>query len=152
MKDFHQPLANAQAWQLSNPAVFPVIALQVRRVASWSTTFRAFQRWICYSSAFEVLSELVLKGTPLQAALELHCEASMPRLRAKSLLLTGFLETLLQKLIVDPAEGRKNAVEIKVLTPRDVTQRGAQLSLFFSCNVRYVCVSSFFLPISVCCQ
>ena len=47
----------------------------------------------------------------------------MPRLRAKSLLLTGYLEELLRREVPE---------EVQVFTPTDTAQRGCQLSLCFT--------------------
>ncbi|QDE66356.1 kynureninase [Myxococcus xanthus] len=58
----------------------------------------------------------------LRASLELFDQAGMAALRAKSERLTGFLEFLLDRL----PEGF-----VRITTPRDVKQRGAQLSLRF---------------------
>ena len=59
----------------------------------------------------------------LKEAYALHDEATMARLRAKSLLLTGYLEVLLFARL--PPESHA------VVTPRDPACRGAQLSLLF---------------------
>ena len=59
----------------------------------------------------------------LKVALELTDRATMPKLRAKSLLLTAYLERLLEVLkITDHCE---------LVTPRDPLKRGCQLSLKF---------------------
>lgn len=55
----------------------------------------------------------------LRQALDIHVRAGMKRIRAKSVALTGLLESLLVK------------EEVKILTPSDPQKRGAQLSLFF---------------------
>lgn len=56
-----------------------------------------------------------------KAALDLHAEAGMDRLREKSLQLTGFLEYLLDDL---------NSEDVRIITPRNPAQRGCQLSLY----------------------
>jgi len=56
----------------------------------------------------------------LRASLELFDEATMPALRARGDRLTGYLESLLAEL---PPE------KVRIVTPRDVAQRGSQLSL-----------------------
>ena len=58
---------------------------------------------------------------PLYASLEIFEGTSMEEIRARSLLLTSYLEHLVDNLF------DKSVVEI--VTPRDVEQRGAQLSL-----------------------
>lgn len=67
----------------------------------------------------------------LEAALELHVEAGMHRLRAKSFRLTRYLELLLEQEIISTGHAR-------IITPSDVQQRGAQLSLLFDMH----CVKS----------
>jgi kynureninase len=88
----HQPARGALSFQLSNPAVLPVICLR--------------------------------------ASLELFHEAGMPRLRAKSRLLTAYLELLLRR--------RVGAAHLRILTPSDPSQRGCQLSLSFAQPVERV--------------
>ncbi len=62
----------------------------------------------------------ILSLAPLKAALDLFDEVGMPRLRAKSELLTGYLEFLLNQFGGDM---------LTIITPADKAQRGAQLSL-----------------------
>jgi kynureninase len=54
---------------------------------------------------------------PVAASLAIFDEVGMPALRARSIRLTGLLETLLGELPVE------------IVTPRDPSARGAQLSL-----------------------
>jgi kynureninase len=56
----------------------------------------------------------------LRASMDIFQEAGMERLRAKSLLLTGYLEFLL---------GQLNSKTFSVITPREEERRGAQISL-----------------------
>ena len=62
----------------------------------------------------------ILGLAPLRAALDQFDRATMPALRAKSERLTGYLEQLIDAGLRDVLE---------VVTPRDPTQRGCQLSL-----------------------
>ncbi len=64
-----------------------------------------------------------------KAALEVFDEAGMPRLRAKSELLTGFLAFVIR----DIAGSR-----IRIITPTAPEERGAQLSMFIEKNGRAV--------------
>lgn len=57
---------------------------------------------------------------PIKASLQLFEEAGLDQLRQKSIRLTGYLEFLLDHLADD---------RIRVITPRDSAQRGAQLSI-----------------------
>jgi kynureninase len=64
------------------------------------------------------ISPLIL--APLDASLQLFDEVSMKRLREKSVRLTGYLEFLIQEI---------GSEHFSILTPRDPTQRGCQLSI-----------------------
>ena len=57
----------------------------------------------------------------LRAALDIHDEAGMAAIRAKSLQLTAYLEALLEQ--------RLGGEKVDILTPRDPSRRGAQLSV-----------------------
>jgi hypothetical protein len=56
----------------------------------------------------------------LRESLNLHDEATMPRLRAKSLLLTEYLRALVVELCGD---------KVDIITPTEAHRHGAQLSL-----------------------
>jgi len=62
----------------------------------------------------------ILSAAPLLASLPLFDAAGMPGLRAKSLQLTGYLESLLRAQFAD---------SLTILTPSDPEARGCQLSL-----------------------
>ncbi len=62
----------------------------------------------------------ILAAAPLLASLPLFDAAGMPALRAKSVQLTGYLESLLRAQLAD---------SITILTPTDPEARGCQLSL-----------------------
>ncbi len=69
----------------------------------------------------------ILQLAALRASMDLFDEVGMPRLRAKSERLTGYLEFLLDHHALDG---------VSMITPRDVPQRGAQLSLRIAHNGR----------------
>ncbi len=71
------------------------------------------------AAAWQISNPPILAAAPLIASLSLFMQAGMEALRAKSLVLTGFLEELLRPL----------APEVQILTPRDPARRGCQLSL-----------------------
>ena len=62
----------------------------------------------------------ILAAAPLLASLPLFDAAGLPALRAKSLTLTGYLESLLRAQVADA---------VTILTPSDPEARGCQLSL-----------------------
>ncbi len=59
-----------------------------------------------------------------KVALDIHCEAGMKRLRAKSVMLTAYLEFIIEEI----SNSHPN-VSFEVISPKDKDQRGAQLSL-----------------------
>lgn len=65
-------------------------------------------------------NQAILSLAPLRVALEIFHDAGMPALRAKSLRLTGYLETLIRERLADTVE---------IVTPAEPERRGAQLSL-----------------------
>lgn len=70
----------------------------------------------------------------LQASLEVFKMTSMQALRRKSILLTGYLEYLIQYYYSeDPTQPHKP--HVRIITPSDPEQRGCQLSLCFSIPV-----------------
>lgn len=60
----------------------------------------------------------------------------MTELRQKSILLTGYLEFLIEHLF--NASKTNNGVSLKIITPRDPAQRGCQLSLRFNSDVQTI--------------
>jgi kynureninase len=73
----------------------------------------------------------VLSGAPLLASLEIFKEAGIQNLRRKSLVLTGFLEFLLNE--TDP-----DKKYFDLLTPSNPRERGCQLSIFMKKNGKKV--------------
>jgi kynureninase len=80
---------------------------------------------------WQVSNVPILQAAAHLASLQLFEEAGMKRLRAKSVALTGFLEYLLQEM--DP-----NGDRFIVLTPRQVDERGCQLSIYLKKDGRKV--------------
>jgi kynureninase len=73
------------------------------------------------AAGWQVSTPTVLAFAPLRVSLELFDSVGMPALRERSRRVTGYLEALLEGVV---AERRA-----RVLTPRDETRRGCQLSL-----------------------
>jgi len=71
----------------------------------------------------------ILAMAPLRVSLEIFDKAGMSALRAKSLLLTGYLEFLIDRL-----PGNESAQRIGSLTPRTPADRGCALSLVIKGN------------------
>jgi len=82
------------------------------------------------AEGWQLSNPSILPAAVLRASLELFDEAGMERLRAKSELLTGYLEFLLDQ---------QRSERFSIITPHDPTQRGAQLSLRIPKNGRAIC-------------
>jgi kynureninase len=72
------------------------------------------------ADGWQVSNPPILAMAPLKASLAIFDEAGLEALRVKSVLLTGYLEYLLDHIEPRPCE---------VITPRDPSARGCQLSL-----------------------
>lgn len=97
------------------------------RLAGWwgheqATRFRMAPEFVPELGAegWQLSNPPVLGLAPLRASLELFDQAGMDALRAKSLQLTGYLETLVRT--------RLSSV-LQILTPAETERRGCQLSL-----------------------
>lgn len=97
------------------------------RFAGWwghepSDRFKMDNQFKCRAGApgFGLSNPPVLVSVTMQASLELFHEAGIQNLRAKSLLLTSYLEMLLDEQLAE---------KVTIITPRDPARRGAQLSL-----------------------
>jgi kynureninase len=82
------------------------------------------------AEGWQLSNPSILSAAALRASLEIFDEATMQRLRAKSELLTGYLEFLLQQT---------SSKAFSIITPQDGAHRGAQLSLRVRENGREVC-------------
>ena len=71
----------------------------------------------------------------LRASMQIFHEADMERLRAKSVMLTGYLEFLLNQILLD----QKFSSRFSIITPQDQVRRGAQLSIRIPKNGRALC-------------
>lgn len=72
------------------------------------------------AEGWQVSNPPILQMAALRAALEIFDEAGMPALRTKSEKLTSYLEFLLERIDDD---------RISIITPRDPSERGCQLSI-----------------------
>ncbi|KAG0168969.1 Kynureninase (L-kynurenine hydrolase) [Apophysomyces sp. BC1034] len=79
------------------------------------------------ASGYQVSNPSFLTTISLLGSLQLFEEAGLDNLRKKSVLLTGYMETLLLTVL----EGHHQAGHFRILTPREADQRGCQLSLEF---------------------
>jgi kynureninase len=72
----------------------------------------------------------ILSLAPLRASMEIFSEAGIESLRAKSVLLTGYMEFLL---------GQQASPKFSIITPREQERRGAQLSIRLPKDGRMLC-------------
>ena len=72
------------------------------------------------AEGWQISNPPILQMAALRASLEIFEEVGMPALAAKSRRLTGYLESLIDEIGDD---------RISIITPRDPTQRGCQLSI-----------------------
>lgn len=80
------------------------------------------------AAGWQMSNAQILPMAVHKASLEIFYEAGMERLRAKSLLLTGFLEFLINEA------NRDGNLGCTIITPADPAQRGCQLSLLTGSN------------------
>ena len=81
------------------------------------------------ADGWQLSTAQVFNMVALKASLELFEKAGIKNLRKKSILLTGYLEFLLQQL---------THLQFEIITPSDPQQRGAQLSLYFKQNAKSI--------------
>jgi kynureninase len=82
------------------------------------------------AEGWQLSNPSILSAAAFRASLDIFDEAKMERLRAKSELLTGYLEFLL---------GQHPSKKFSIITPRETGHRGAQLSLRVTENGRAIC-------------
>ena len=75
------------------------------------------------AEAWQLSNAPVFAMAPHRAALDLFDEAGMDRLVAKSKLLTGFLEFVVDRI------AEETSTRLEIITPRDPENRGCQLSV-----------------------
>jgi kynureninase len=84
------------------------------------------------AEGWQISNPPIMALAPLRASMEIFSEAGMDRLRAKSVTLTAYMEFLLDQLPSSHAS---------IITPRDPSRRGAQLSIRIPRNGRALCAA-----------
>ena len=92
-------------------------------------------RPISGAEGWQLSNPPIFQLAALRASMELFDQATMPALRGKSELLTGYLEALLGDLL-KRREALEKGAPFEIVTPSDPIQRGAQLSLRFRSNAK----------------
>lgn len=82
------------------------------------------------AEGWQLSNPSILSMAALRASLDIFAEAGIQKLRARSLSLTGYLEFLLDQL---------GSRAFEIITPRESTRRGAQLSLRIRSGGRGLC-------------
>jgi len=75
---------------------------------------------VARADSWQLSNPSIFALVPLRASLEIFDEVGMSEIREKSLLLTGYLEFLIQQIHSD---------QIEVITPKDPLERGCMLSI-----------------------
>lgn len=81
------------------------------------------------ASGWNISTAQVFNMVGLKASLEIIDKAGIESLRNKSILLTSYLEYLLSQL---------NNVSFEIITPSNIEERGAQLSLYFTAKAKEI--------------
>jgi kynureninase len=81
------------------------------------------------AAGFQLSNPPILTLAAYRAAMDIFREAGMERLRAKSMLLSAYLESLLDRV---------GGEDCEIITPRNADQRGAQLSILMKRNGKRV--------------
>eukprot|EP01084_Bolivina_argentea_P142291 249988_1 len=81
------------------------------------------------AQAWQISNPPVLPTVCLEASLEIFNEAGIENLRCKSIVLTGYLEKLLNRFL---------SKYVEIITPKEIYKRGCQLSLIFNRNIENI--------------
>jgi kynureninase len=112
---------------------------QLPRFAGWwgydeATRFQMKPGFIPQQGAagWQLSNAQVLAMAAHKASLDIFLQTNMQQLRKKSILLTGYLEFLLNEKI------EKQQLPLKIITPADPAERGCQLSLLVKENGKQI--------------
>ncbi|KAM3727518.1 Kynureninase [Dirofilaria immitis] len=91
------------------------------------------------AAGYRISNPPMMLMIPLIAFLEVLSKTTMQDLRTKSMLLTGYLEYLINHFLSPSSLNRRTKkVMCTIITPSDPEQRGCQLSLKFNVNISLV--------------
>ena len=89
------------------------------------------------ADGFQSSNPPVLETVCLLSSLRMFNRTSIEQLRAKSIHLTGYLELLLD-ILYSKDDPNRSGPYVELITPRNVDERGAQLSIRFSVSLKNV--------------
>ncbi len=87
------------------------------------------------AEGWQLSNPSIMSLAALRASMQIFHEAGMERLRTKSVMLTSYLEFLLNEIFRD----QKFSSGFSIVTPQESDQRGAQLSIRIPQNGRALC-------------
>ena len=87
------------------------------------------------AEGWQLSNPSIISLAALRASMQIFHEAGMERLRAKSVMLTSYLEFLLNRILL----GEKFSSSFLIVTPQESDRRGAQLSIRIPQNGRTLC-------------
>lgn len=87
------------------------------------------------AEGWQLSNPSIITLAALRASMQIFHEADMERLRAKSVMLTSYLEFLLNQILLD----QKFSSRFSIITPQEHVRRGAQLSIRIQKNGRALC-------------
>jgi kynureninase len=87
------------------------------------------------AEGWQLSNPSIISLAVLRASMDIFHAAGIDRLRAKSVMLTGYLEFLLNHLLLT----QRSSSSFSIVTPQEKDRRGAQLSIRVPHNGRSLC-------------
>lgn len=87
------------------------------------------------AEGWQLSNPSIISMAVLRSSMDIFHEAGMERLRDKSVMLTGYLEFLLNQVSLD----QNKSESFSIITPQEKERRGAQLSIRIQQNGRALC-------------
>ncbi|KAK2040746.1 kynureninase [Colletotrichum somersetense] len=100
------------------------------------------------AGGFQVSNPSAIDLASLSGALSVFSKTNMTELRTKSLVLTAYAEYLLDAILTDDTGSEPS---LRIITPRNALERGAQLSVFLRDGL-LDCVSDAFISAGIVCD
>lgn len=87
------------------------------------------------AEGWQLSNPSIISLAVLRASMDIFQQAGMDRLRTKSVMLTSYLEFLLNEILLN----QRSSSSFSIVTPRESDRRGAQLSIRIPNNGRTLC-------------